>query len=42
MGNVSYTVPSIHPLYYIGEDVYNHTKPFTELTGKHCESINMY
>lgn len=29
MGNVSHTVPSIHPLYSIGTDAFNHTRHFT-------------
>ena len=38
MGNVSYEVPSIHPMFYIGSHksggvVYNHTRDFTDLTG---------
>ena len=34
MGNVSYVVPSIHPLFYIGANVFNHTREFTEASGK--------
>ena len=30
MGNVSQVVPSIHPMYYIGE-AGNHTREFTEM-----------
>lgn len=33
MGNVSYVVPSIHPLYYIGSDAFNHTREFNTATG---------
>lgn len=33
MGNVSYVVPSIHPLFYIGASVFNHTREFTEVSG---------
>lgn len=33
MGNVSYVVPSIHPMYYIGSDAFNHTREFTTATG---------
>lgn len=29
MGNVSYIVPSIHPMYSIGTKAYNHTREFT-------------
>ena len=34
MGNVSYVVPSIHPMFYIGSDAFNHSKEFTKATGK--------
>ena len=34
MGNVSNVVPSIHPLFYIGANVFNHTREFTEASGK--------
>ena len=34
MGNVSYEVPSIHPMFYIGTDTLNHTREFTASTGK--------
>lgn len=30
MGDVSYIVPSIHPMYSIGTDAYNHTRDFTK------------
>ena len=30
MGNVSYCVPSIHPMYSIGEKALNHTREFTD------------
>ena len=33
MGNVSYVVPSIHPMFYIGTDAVNHTRGFTEASG---------
>lgn len=33
MGNVSYVVPSIHPMYYIGSDAFNHTREFNTATG---------
>ncbi|XP_061177345.1 peptidase M20 domain-containing protein 2-like [Saccostrea echinata] len=33
MGNVSYTVPSIHPMFYIGSDALNHTREFTAAAG---------
>lgn len=33
MGNVSYHVPSIHPMFYIGSEAMNHTKEFTEASG---------
>ena len=33
MGNVSYEVPSIHPLYYIGTDAVNHTNEFAAAAG---------
>lgn len=36
MGNVSYVVPSIHPLYYIGSDAFNHTREFNTATGIIC------
>ncbi|KAG0790504.1 hypothetical protein G6F57_003521 [Rhizopus arrhizus] len=29
MGNISYVVPSLHPVYSIGTDAYNHTAEFT-------------
>ena len=29
MGDVSYIVPSIHPMYSIGTKAYNHTREFT-------------
>ena len=34
MGNLSYKVPSIHPLYDINTDLPNHSRGFTEATGK--------
>lgn len=34
MGNVSYVLPSIHPMYAIGTDEANHTRGFTVATGK--------
>lgn len=33
MGNVSYEVPSIHPMFYIGTDAVNHTKDFATASG---------
>ena len=33
MGNVSYVVPSIHPMFYIGTDAVNHTRGFTAAAG---------
>lgn len=33
MGNVSYVVPSIHPMFYIGTNAVNHTRGFTEASG---------
>ena len=39
MGNVSYVVPSIHPLFFIGANVFNHTREFTEASGKHFLSF---
>ncbi|XP_053397941.1 xaa-Arg dipeptidase-like [Mercenaria mercenaria] len=33
MGNVSYEVPSIHPMFYIGTDAVNHTKGFAVASG---------
>ncbi|KAL4221446.1 hypothetical protein ACF0H5_019703 [Mactra antiquata] len=33
MGNVSYQVPSIHPMFYIGTEAVNHTKEFTVAAG---------
>ncbi|XP_046325507.2 peptidase M20 domain-containing protein 2-like [Haliotis rufescens] len=34
MGNVSYVVPSIHPIYYVGvKDCLNHTREFTAAAG---------
>ena len=33
MGNVSYVVPSIHPMFYIGTDAVNHTRGFTTAAG---------
>lgn len=33
MGNVSYAVPSIHPMFYIGSDALNHTHEFTAAAG---------
>ena len=33
MGNVSHTVPSIHPVYKIFTDAGNHTHEFTKATG---------
>lgn len=29
MGNISYVVPSLHPVYSIGTDAYNHTAEFS-------------
>ena len=34
MGNVSYVVPSIQPVFYIGTNAANHTREFTEASGK--------
>ena len=34
MGNVSHVVPSIHPKFYIGTTVSNHSKPFAHAAGK--------
>lgn len=34
MGNVSYVVPSIHPMFYIGSDAFNHSQEFTKATGE--------
>ena len=34
MGNVSYVVPSIHPLFYVGSDAVIHTRPMTDAAGK--------
>lgn len=33
MGNVSYVVPSIQPVFYIGTNAANHTREFTEASG---------
>lgn len=33
MGNVSHVIPSIHPKYYIGTSVSNHSKDFTTAAG---------
>lgn len=33
MGNVSHVVPSIHPKFYIGTTVSNHSKGFTTAAG---------
>lgn len=33
MGNVSYEVPTIHPMFYIGSDAINHTNEFTTAAG---------
>ena len=33
MGNVSHVVPSIHPKFYIGTTVSNHSKGFTVAAG---------
>ena len=33
MGNVGHVVPSIHPVYYVGQDVANHSRPFTAAAG---------
>lgn len=32
-GNVSFTVPGIHPFFYIGTDAFNHTEEYTEAAG---------
>ena len=34
MGNVSHVVPSIHPLYGIPTEGFNHTRPFTKASGR--------
>ena len=34
MGNVSHVVPSIHPVFYIGSNAFNHTREFTTASGK--------
>ena len=42
MGNVSYAVPSIHPMYKIGSGEVNHTREFTAVTntpGAHAETL---
>ena len=33
MGNVSHEVPSIQPVFYTGQFVMNHSRPFTEAAG---------
>eukprot|EP00057_Strongylocentrotus_purpuratus_P032867 XP_789189.2 PREDICTED: peptidase M20 domain-containing protein 2 [Strongylocentrotus purpuratus] len=33
MGDVSYVVPSIHPMYYMGTVAANHSRPFTAAAG---------
>ena len=38
MGNVSYVVPSIHPMFYIGTNAVNHTRGFTDAAGKYALS----
>ena len=38
MGNVSYEVPSIHPMFYIGTEEFNHTRGFTTASGEKCNS----
>ena len=40
MGNVSQIVPSIHPVYCIGEAL-NHTREFTDVAGR-CIVILLY
>lgn len=32
-GNVSFIVPGIHPFFYIGTDVFNHTEEYTKAAG---------
>ena len=41
MGNVSYEVPSIHPMFSIGTMVMNHTRPFTAAAGRYIYSKYM-
>ena len=40
MGNVSYVVPSIHPMFYIGTEAVNHTRGFTAAAGR-CFPLQM-
>jgi metal-dependent amidase/aminoacylase/carboxypeptidase family protein len=42
MGNVSYLVPSIHPMFYIGSDALNHTREFTVATGISETNLQFY
>ena len=42
MGNVSYVVPSIHPMYKIGSGETNHTREFTQVSNTpeaHIETL---
>ena len=42
MGNVSYVVPSIHPIFYIGSKNFNHTREFTEAVGECYNTLANY
>ena len=36
MGNVTFAVPAIHPMYKIGDgQAVNHTRPFTAVAGEY-------
>ncbi|KAM7403163.1 hypothetical protein PAMA_003878 [Pampus argenteus] len=39
-GNVSFTVPGIHPFFHIGTDAFNHTEEYTEAAG--AEKAQLY
>lgn len=39
MGNVSFVVPSIHPMYALDTDAPNHSREFTAAAGKECHRI---
>ena len=40
MGNVSHVKPSIHPIFFIGKKVPNHTRDFTDIAGKSSIIVN--
>ena len=43
MGNVTFAVPAIHPMYKIGDgQAVNHTRPFTAVAGGYIFSSKVF